>query len=255
MGCQNQVPASVVLNRNKQSAMDSVDMSKTMAGELPFRIRASFAPIFEYWQELAEGPDAVRAEHAKSVLASVSHATELFEPIDDDSIIHKYEKEIAELFAPLFPEKLQENEIKGLSWPFRFFFFNPTKRLQSIVENAGDGFGVMARDFSLDDFYVMACIGILNMNYGANIDMRKTFFLTIPNKKTGVDRYYRVFFNADFVKLKKREGVSVDLTPDDVNLLIDNYDNIDLWKEKIPPNSFDNEGFSLFFPFGCHDIL
>ena len=229
--------------------MKSIDISKALASELPFRIRASFAPIFEYWRERAEGPDAVKAAYARAVLDNVSHATELFEPFDDDSIIHKYEKELAELFAPLFPEELQENEIKGLSWPFRLFFFNPTKRLQSILENAGEGFGVMARDLNMDDFYVMACIGILNSNYGANIEMRKTFFLTIPNKQTGVDRYYRVFINTDFVKLKKREGISLDLTPDDIKLLIDNYNNVGLWKEKIPPNSFDNEGFSLVTMF------
>jgi hypothetical protein len=229
--------------------MKSLDISNVLADDLPFRIRASFVPVYEYWQDLAEGPDIVKAAHAQAVLDSVSHATELFEPFDDVAIVDKYEKEIALLFAPLFPETLQNNEIKGLSWPFRLFFFNPTKRLQSILESAGEGFGIMARDLKQDDFYVMACIAILNANFGTNIELRKTFFITIPNKNTGVDRYYRVFINSDFVKIKERKGVSVNLTQEDIKLLIDNYDNVELWKEKIPPDSFDNVGFSLITMF------
>ena len=229
--------------------MKVFDVSKAMAKELPFRIRASFAQAMDYWQKLADGPDAEKAAHAKSVLDGLKHAPELFEPFDDEDIILKYEEEIATLFAPLFPETLQDNEIKGLSWPFRLYFFNTTKRFQKILDRTGDGTSMMPINLSPDEFYVMACIAILNGLYGTSIELRKSFFLTIPDEKEGVDRYYRVFVNADSTILKKRAETPVVLTQDDIKLLIDNFDNVELWKEKIPPNSFDMEGFSLMTLF------
>lgn len=230
--------------------MKSVDTSIALTHELPFRVRASFVPIIDYWKKLAAGDDALKSEQAKQVLADVSHATELFVPFDDVDIVDKYEKEIALLFAPLFPEELQSNEIKGLGWPFSLVFFNKTKRLKSILESAGDGVGISTKEHDeMHDFYVMACIAVLNTHFGTNIELRKKFYLTIPNKNTRIDRYYRVFINADFLSIVKRPGISVELTQEDIKLLIDNYGNVELWKEKIPPNSFDNEGFGLMTMF------
>jgi hypothetical protein len=38
---------------------------------------------------------------------------------------------------------------------------------------------------------------------------------------------------------------AIPLTTDDINLLMDNYDNIALWKEKFPKESWILKGFGI----------
>ena len=225
-----------------------LDNYAPLKGKLPFKVKVSFLPVIEYWQRLAESENEGKAHAAEAVLESIEHATELFEPFDDISILDKYEEEVRRLFDPLFPELLQENEIKGLSIPFQLFFFNATKRLDTILKRAGEECKVIIPNTNEDSMYIMAGIAILNSIYGVEIDHKRPFFVTIPDRKSGIDRYYRAFINADFVKLKATDR-SPKLTPEDISRLVDNYDNVELWQELIPIESYDFEGFSLVTMF------
>ena len=217
--------------------------------EMPFNVRGSFIPVIDYWKEMAKIEDnPAVATAAQSILEEISHAKELFEPFDDITVIEKYGSEIQRLFNPMFPDMLQENEIKGLSLPFKMFFFNPTKRLQGILDRAGDDFDILMRDVNAKNMYIMGCVSIINSVYGHGIPFKRPFFLTIPDKKLGIERYYRAFINADYVKLTPTER-SPHLTEEDIRELIDNYSNLELWKEKIPPNSYNFEGFSMITLF------
>ena len=216
--------------------------------ELPIRVVASFLPVIDYWREMAKSEEKPIAQAAKAILDSIASAPELFEPFDDISLIDKYKDEINTLFRPLFPDMLQGNEIKGLTLPFKKFFFNPTQRLQDIIDRAGEDYSIVVRGANADNMYIMSAVGILNGVYGVNLAHKMPFFLTIPDREAGIDRYYRAFINGDFVNVKPNEN-TIPLTEDDINLLIDNYTDIDLWKEKMPPNSYDFEGFSMMTLF------
>jgi hypothetical protein len=44
---------------------------------------------------------------------------------------------------------------------------------------------------------------------------------------------------------------AIPLTTDDINLLMDNYDNIALWKEKFPKESWILKGFGIVTLFNA----
>ena len=226
------------------SILDKFDHKSTLEAPLPFKVKASFHAMFEHWQSLAEGDDPDQAKYAQTVLDSVAHAKEIHVPFDDFTLLDKYEDEIARLFAPLFPEPLHNNEIKAISLPFRHFFFNPTPRLKDILDQTDQDYMMMIRDLEPDQMYVFACMFVIKVLYRTNVEYKRPFFFDIPNKKDGVRKNYRAFFNGDFATFKANDEARK-LTDDDIKELVDNFDNVELWMEKIPPDSYDFEGFGL----------
>src|SRR6185295_2764256 len=66
--------------------------------------------------------------------------------------------------------------------------------------------------------------------------------------ETAIVRRYRAFINADFTDILPCKDVKP-LTENDIYELTNNFGNIQLWKKKIPPNSFKLEGFTLLTLF------
>ena len=210
----------------------------------PFRLRASFAALFDYWKTQAQDPDPHKSAQARELLERMKSAPELTGSFDDFSLFKKYETQIGELFAPLFPVPLQTNEIKALTMPFTGYIFNGTRRFQGILDRAGLDYEFMVNDLDEDHMYISSCIFFLNVVHKAKIDFKRPFYFDIPDKVSGIERRYRAFFNADFIKFRENEYTRP-LTPDDVRLLTENFGDIELWKAKIPPFSYDLEGFGL----------
>lgn len=237
-----------ITNLPAMSIVNKYHYQKIAEAPLPFKVRVSFEAMFNYWKDIAAGDDKDRAAHAQKVLDSVAHAKEIHSPFDDFTLLNKYEDEITRLFAPLFPESLWDNEIKALTLPFRFLFFNPTPRLRRIIDRSGDEYDLHMRNMDLDNMYIFSCTFLLNTLYQAGIDSKQPVYFDIPDKEAGVVRHYRAFFNGDFATFNPNEKAR-ELSREDIRLLIDNYNDCDLWKEMIPPESYDFEGFGLVSMF------
>jgi len=202
--------------------------------ELPFQIKISFAAVFEYLEESGR----------HDLIQKFDHLPILREGFDDFELLNTYKQEIGLLLETLFPSPLQQNEIKSVSIPFNFTSFKFTKRFLTILEDAGDDYVLKFRDFEETKTYILACTFILNHCYGYNLDFKRPFFLDIPNIKTGELKHYRTLFNGDFMSIKKLDNAP-DITDQDMLELIDNFDNIALWKEKFPLNSYELKGFGI----------
>jgi molybdopterin converting factor small subunit len=213
-------------------------------GDLPFRIKMSFSQVFDYWEEKASDPNSSENARAKHILKTVGADHPLRSAFDDISIIEKYKDEVRLLLSNLFPEILSDNEIKAISLPFLPMFFNPSKRFQKILDGAGDNYDFLVRDFDIDQIYKIAGSFMLSWRYGVQQRYKTPIFYDIPDKEKGTKRHYRAFFNGDFSVFKENEN-SVDLTPEDIQELINNFEDIEMWKRKIPPQSFDFEGFAV----------
>ncbi|MNR95655.1 hypothetical protein D3C72_267890 [compost metagenome] len=131
--------------------------------------------------------------------------------------------------------------------PFQNFTFNYTERFKKIVKEAGIAFDMSIRNFDEHQFYIMSCTLILNDFYGQKIEFNSPLFYDIPNAK-GIMNQYRILYNADFIEIIPTEKAP-ELTPDDIDLLMDNYGNIELWKEKFPVESWILKGFGIAILF------
>lgn len=209
----------------------------------PFKVQISFHKVLETLEMIAATDIDYRAKYAKGLLDEVRKYPELTDGITDFSELSKHEALVKYLLSDLFPTALTNNEIKAAAIPFNNIIFNYSARFEAILNNAGTVFDMNIRDFSDDEIYVMSCCLILRNYYKREIDFVKPLFYDIPDKN-GIILHYRILYNVDFVEIIPASGVKI-LSEDEIDNLIDNYDNFQLWREKFALQSWILKGFGI----------
>jgi hypothetical protein len=213
----------------------------------PFQIRIAFHLLIKRLEEQAALKDGMRAALAQEILDEVAPYPELREGITNTDQLIKHASIIRRLTADIFPEVLTMNEIKAITVPFQDVLFNQTKRLQNIIEAAGSAFDINIRDFTAHQVYVSTCCLIMNEFYGTDFNFSRPWFYDIPDAR-GVMKHYRILYNADFMELMPTPDAPV-LTPGDIELLRDNYYDLELWKKYFPKDSWILKGFAILTMF------
>lgn len=224
--------------------MKIIPSNYTKSTDLPLKLNISFEAIFEYLEKVVKDDTNYLQSSAVNLLEEYKDYPILREGFEDFSNLKKYRKEIDKLLDILFPDLLQSNEIKAASIPFEFTTFKLSKRFQQILDDAGDDYELKIRNFEEAHIYILTCTFILSYYYKVPTDFKRPFFFDIPNIKTGITKHYRTLFNGDFFKVKPLKNTKL-ITPEDVKILLDNFNNIDIWREKFPPNSYEFKGFGI----------
>lgn len=214
----------------------------------PLEINISFHKVIENLEFIAKNDlDDFRVQYAKSLLHLVEKVPELRDGLKSIDELEKNKEIIRLLLADLFPSALTNNEIKGATIPFSSFVFNKTERFERIIKDAGADFNLNIRDFDDHNFYIMTCCLILNAYYNQKLDFVTPLFYDIPDAN-GILRHYRILYNADFVEIFPTKNTKI-LSNADIENLLNNYDDLDLWMEKFPLNSWVLKGFGIFVLF------
>ncbi|AMR32614.1 hypothetical protein A0256_14870 [Mucilaginibacter sp. PAMC 26640] len=211
--------------------------------ESPFVLHISFHKLIEHFEQAAASQSGPQADYARAILKQVEPFPELRTGIINKEQIINNTALISNLLEILFPKILTNNDIKAVTVPYQDILFNESARFKNILASAGDTFNIAFRDYNEEQFYIMACCIILDSVYGTHLNFSKPLYYDIPTKD-GILKHYRILYNADFLELTPTDK-AVKLTPEDIELLTDNYNNIDIWKEKFPVGSWDLRGFGL----------
>ncbi|MBT8312741.1 MAG: GAF domain-containing protein, partial [Flavobacteriaceae bacterium] len=218
-------------------------MHKDHEMEFPIKALISFDKFLRQYDAMALSDDPQKAAKAKYILDAQAPYPELREGFEDVTLLEKHKDVIHIILQDAFSEVLGENEIKAASLPYFNLIFNSSKRLQKILDAAGKGYEPLIRDREEGLDYIMASTVILTFYYGFKLDYNRPYFYDIPDAN-GVIRHYRILYNADFIELFPTD-LAKELTQDDVDELLANPHDLELWKEKIPPNSFISKGFVI----------
>ncbi|TBN05387.1 GAF domain-containing protein [Hyunsoonleella flava] len=211
--------------------------------ESPMMLKVGFNKILEHYEKLAESEDEFLSAKAKRVLKTAKPYPELRDGFSDTKILKDREKEISIILQDSFAPVLTRNEIKTASVPFHDLIFNSSERFKNIIKTAGDDFELNIKNMPDDHRYIIACTVILNFCYGYNLNFKRPFYYEIPDVN-GVNRFYKITYNADFCEILPTEKAKK-ITEEDYKLLLDNFENLDIWKEKFPPNSYIFKGFVI----------
>lgn len=211
---------------------------------LPFKLVISFEAIFEYLEKIALNNDHHLFATANDLLNEYKKYPILRSGFEDLSYLETYNKEIDKLLTILFPDLLQDNEIKAASIPFEFTTFKLSKRFEKIIDDAGEGYTFDLQNFEESNMYILACTFILGHCYNVDIDFKRPIFFDIPNLHTGITKHYRALMNGDFLKVKALPSAPK-ISTSDVKILLDNFNNLEVWKEKFPPKSYEFKGFGI----------
>lgn len=227
-----------------------MDINKNI--ETPMMLKVGFKKLLEHYENLAQNSeDEFLALKAKRVLKAAEPFPELRAGFSDTQILLDREKEIQIILQDSFAPILSQNEIKTASVPFHDLIFNASTRFKNIIKTAGLDFELNIKNMPNNDRYITACAIILNFCYGYNINFKRPFYYEIPDDK-GILHYYKILYNADFCEIIPTKNAKK-ITEEDYNELLDNFENIAIWKEKFPPNSYIFNGFVISNIFDVTD--
>ena len=210
---------------------------------MPLKHLISFDGLLKKYEKQLDGDDPFLAATAKRILDAQSGYPVLREGFNDLELLEKYRDVIDNILQDTFTEALSTNEIKVATLPYRDIIIKTSKRFQQMIMEAGEDFKPELRNPGEGMDYIMSCAVILNFHYGFELDFSRPFFYDIPDPQ-GVMRHYRILYNADFIDIIPTEK-SKEITQDDVDELLEHPNDLDLWMEKIPPESFISKGFVI----------
>ena len=217
---------------------------KEQKQDFPLDITISFHRVIEQYEDrLKVEENPIAKKYIESLLGYIEKYPKLVEGINNIEDLEKYKDPIKILLDDLFPNVLSNNEIKAVSIPYHNILFNHSNRLKKIIDAGGKDFKPSMREIDDNAAYINACINILNKYYDFNIDFSRPPYYDIPDEN-GIEKHYRASLNGDFVELYPKEDAK-EITQEDVDDLLQNVENIDLWKEKFPPNSWKFYGFVI----------
>ncbi len=211
--------------------------------ESPMVLKVSFNKLLEHYESLADGKDDFLATKAKRVLKSAEPYPELRDGFSNTKVLKDREEEISIILQDSFAPVLTRNEIKTASVPFHNLIFNSSERFKNIIKIAGDDFELNIKNMPDDHRYIIACTIILNFCYGYSLNFKRPFYYEIPDAN-GILRYYKILYNADFCEIVPTEKAKK-ITEEDYKQLLDNFEDLELWKEKFPPDSYIFKGFVI----------
>ncbi|BAO76010.1 GAF domain-containing protein [Winogradskyella sp. PG-2] len=217
----------------------------------PLIIKVSFNKLLNQYKDLIVADNDFIATNARRVLKIAEDNPILRDGFSDLKLLNTYEKEIEGILQDSFSPILTKNEIKTASVPFQDVIFNSSKRFKSLLKTAGDDFELQIKNMPTDQRYIIACTIILNFCYGYNLNFKRPFFYEIPDAN-GIMRYYKILYNADFTEIVPKKNAPK-ITQEDYDELLDNFENIDLWRQKFPPNSYEFKGFVISNIFDVTD--
>lgn len=214
----------------------------------PFKPVISLHKVVKALEEGKEELSDFQRNYVEDLLEEVNKFPELLEGISDMEELNRYEFHLKILLSDLFPFLLTDNEIKAVTIPFHFNILNLSRRFKNILSDAGGESSLNLRNLSDHNFYVMNCCVIIKTYFNYPIEITDIpLFIDIPDAN-GITRHYRVMFNADFLDILPTDQ-SKFLSQEEIRLLLDNKDNLDLWLEKFPPQSWVLKGFSIMTLF------
>ena len=219
--------------------------------ESPFVLKVSFNKFLKHYEDLSKNNDEFIATKAKRILKYQEPFPILRDGFSKTSLLDKYKNQIKFILQDSFSEMLTKNEIKTASVPFHNLIFNSSDRFKNIIKAAGNNFELKIKNMPGDDRYIIACTIILNFCYGYNLNFKRPFFYEIPDAN-GIMRYYKILYNADFTEIIPSKNAQK-ITQEDYYELLDNFENIELWKEKFPPKSYHFKGFVISNIFDVTD--
>ncbi len=215
--------------------------------DFPFQTKMSLKPLIDYWRKVAVKGKQTFAVVADEIIKGVEAAPELLQPIKDVSILEQHKSLIDLLMCLVSPYAIKEDEIMAAIGPYQLERIYATPKFIDVMGENFEQFKsqTMMSKESLYFKTLTAYSTILNKYYHVDIDIDKPMLMPITDTKTGLLRFYKGHFNPKFTEIIAVKEAPV-LSKKDINTILLNFNDLEVWKKYIPTDVFELHGLMLF---------
>lgn len=146
-------------------------------------------------------------------------------------------------FSLVIPPHLSKNELKMIAKPMGEDLLFISEKLNQVQPETADNNKIKFCNISEDELYKYKCILLLNSILENKISYDKKITVEFEDSN-GIFKSFIVDDNHQFVNIFPNDAKNIP-TSDQINELLEDFDNYDLWKTLFPPNSWTIEGFSI----------
>ncbi|MFC6998450.1 GAF domain-containing protein [Rufibacter roseus] len=211
----------------------------------PFKANLSFAPIIRYWQQEHEGCKSSFIHCAQEITRQLKDAPELLGPITDLKVLENYECIIDLLMTAVFPPATREIEAIGTVGPNYDVSFYHTDLFREIILTDHN---YLKRPLNIDEHRMlfnrvrMVYFMVLEKFYQVQVPHEEFLIYTVPDYQLGLYRHYNVEINTQFLDITPL-GPLPTLSEVEIQHLLDNIRDMDIWMKVLPPELFEINGF------------
>lgn len=210
---------------------------------LPYRTVFCLSGLLEQVKEFAAGKDTARVFIAKEILRQVDEQPELAYPFESVEDLAPYRETLDLLRLLMTPAALDEEMLFKISLPFQLRAVQASPAMQALVniEDARYTFEEQGHTLYATNLAMAGCM-ILRECYDVDMRIEQQAMLNVPDPKTGLRKYYRPVMEDRYVSVVLR-GKKPELSRADIERLLSNIYDTDLWLELLPPKHFEFHGF------------
>lgn len=237
MGDAQQVP------RDLQSLLGNPENLNFSLLEFPFATKLSFEPLYTRYKEQLSKSKHSFLYLQEDIVKTLEQVPELLHPVEDYSILKKYKQTVDLIMATLFPIAELETTIAAAAKPYDTQPIFSTPKFDALIR---------FDQFEQCDKHAMdlgktynAYKRILQEFYNRTVEIQKPMVFTFIDEKTKLKKYYKLSINDKLFKIVKK-GPLKPLTEEELDHLMDNFTDLNLWMEKIPPENFEFHGLASF---------
>ena len=212
---------------------------------VPFSTVLSFEPLICILEEKARSEDAAESALAGMVMEKLKETPALRRPITDNSVLNQHKAVVDLLMMMVIPGALRRTHLAKVSAPFDMNSIYCTPSLGELMKARKVKYVINnSNDILYCAMVVNACSLILNHFYGQNINVDPPITLSIQPEGHSLERHYKTQLDIQYVDIKKRRPLKP-LSKEQINGLLSNIYDIDLWLQHIPPENFEFQGFVI----------
>lgn len=213
--------------------------------KFPFKSVLSLKLLIEYWEQAINNGELIVG--AAELQERLNNAPELREPILDPLILEKHRDLVQFLMGAVIPNAARDTERMGAMRPFNFEPFYDTPGFSATLNTAF--FDETVKTNFPDNHMELgktakACIMILQKVYGVKMNFEKPILFTIHDKKTGLDKVFKVAINGRFCEIITHVPPKP-IEKNVMNFLLEKVYDIDLWLQYLRPEDFEFQGFMV----------
>lgn len=155
-------------------------------------------------------------------------------------------EKLKDLILLIFPSLFINNQYGFIGKPFSKIFFYMTPDMQRLFDSNDLEIKIpdILKHTSSDAPVLDAGKIILKDLYHFDIGYEVNEIMTLRNRDTGLEKHYKIHINTDYVKVKAVKALKK-LSQQKIQLLLDNWNQPDLWLEHLPPEDFSFEGLVI----------
>ncbi|MCB0632023.1 MAG: hypothetical protein R2824_28415 [Saprospiraceae bacterium] len=212
---------------------------------LPFKTYFSFGPLIDHLEEKVNSEYPGEALIAQMILEKIDEVPELRRPIQDLNELEEHRELIETMMLLFLPPTGRASMLAKMTPPFSMRSVYITPAMQDLMDH--NEVNLILPDI-MDKIYctrvIKACTFILQKFYDQQIIDDQLFSITVRDPKTGLTRFFKTSMNLDFIDIKANKPLKP-LSQLQINKMLSNIYDIELWLEHLPPENFTFQGFMM----------